>query len=103
MPNERYSKAALHAMYNQGKGILSPLRFSQKQVTYQWTGFGIGVLGAMGCLKLFDVSFDGWFLYLALAFSIFIGILGVAVMTSIFNANFVRDDSLDDPLFPSRR
>jgi hypothetical protein len=103
MPDERYSKAALHAMYNQGKGILSPLRFSQKQTTYQWIGFGIGAIGSTICLMLMGFKLNGWLEYLALSGSAVIGVVCALIAGSVFEANFVCDETLQDPLFPSRR
>lgn len=103
MHNERYSNAALHTMYMEGKGILSPVRFSEKQKSYQWIGFAIGVLGTMAFLKILGINIEGWVIYLALGGSLLSGIVGAVVMNSVFDANFVLDESLVDPFFLNRR
>lgn len=97
--NQKYSKSALASMYKHGQGILSPGRFGDKKKSFYLFGFAVGAFLPIVIAKSFSIAMEGWTAYFVLGSGLVTAVLGAFFMGSIFNANFVCDESLQDPLF----
>ena len=62
-------------------------------------GYAVGALTPLLIAKLFNVPIEGATIYIVLGIGFITAVLGVLLMGSIFEANFVCDETLQDPLF----